>query len=529
MSTKTFLLFVLILLVGITVTAQKTVKVYGIISDAKTGELLQAATIKNNSDILGSAISNLYGFYSMYVQADTALNIQVSFVGYQTQQFFLNISNDTILDIKLIPGVELEEFTVSASETSNRQMAKIGQLTLTSKAIKFAPSLAGESNVMMALKTLPGVSAGKEGSSELFVRGGSHDQNLILLDKSPVYNLNHAFGLLSVFNSSALKNVSMYKGGIPSEYGGRLSSVLDVSVKEGNRKYYSGDVTISTIAATGTIEGPIIKNKASFLVSARRSWPDILVSGISKSNQSDMSIGYYFMDINAKTNFSVNKKHHFYLSYYTGKDKLFAKNNAEQQKNEMNQGWGNSIASARYQSISGNGSFNDVLFYYSSYNEFEFTGINSAESISSQENRSELNEIGFKTSKNWNIGNHFKYKVGANGLYRSILPPYKITVENGDNNEITNSTKEHQKELAAFASANYTAKKINLQFGLRTSMFGEELSNYFSVEPRLSALYHINNDFSIKAGQCEIHNLFLPCQKVFRECPVIRGYQQPEI
>src|SRR5690606_5980022 len=154
---------------------------------------------------------------------------------------------------------------------------------------------------------------------------------------------------LSVFNSSALKNVSLYKGGIPSEFGGRLSSVLDVSVNEGNRKSFSGDFTVSTIAATATAEGPIIKDKASFLISARRSWLDILVSGISKWNNSDLSIGYYFMDINAKTNFSLKKKHHFYLSYYTGQDKLFAKNNAEAQKSKMSQGWGNTIASARYQ------------------------------------------------------------------------------------------------------------------------------------------------------------------------------------
>lgn len=500
MPAKTFLLFAFILFeIGI-VSAQKTAKIYGVVSDAKTGELLQAATIKNNSDLQGSAISNRYGYYLMNVPANSLVNIEVSFVGYQTQRFLLNITNDTILDINLLPGIELGEFTIAVSDNSNRNMNQIGQLALTSEAIKFAPSLAGESNVMMALKSLPGVSAGKEGGSELFVRGGSHDQNLILLDKSPVYNLNHAFGLLSVFNSSTLKNVSLYKGGIPSEYGGRLSSVLDVSVKEGNRKSYSGDFTISTIAATGTVEGPIVKDKASFIVSARRSWPDILVSGISKGNNNDMAIGYYFMDINAKTNFSVNKKHHFYISYYTGQDKLFAKNEAEAQKSEMNQGWGNSIASARYQSVSVNGSFNDALFYYSSYNEYEFNGINSTVNISSQENRSELNEFGFKTSKDWGAGNHFKYKLGVNGLYRSIQPPFKITVENGISNEIINSSTEHQKELAAFGSANYSVRKFNMDFGLRTSMFGEQLSNYFSLEPRLSVFYHINKAFSVKAG-----------------------------
>lgn len=500
MAAKTYLLFVIILFNAISVFSQNTVKVYGVVSDAKTGEFLQAATIRNNNDIQNSAIANVYGYYLLNLKSNETVNIKASYVGYQNKSFFLNLSSDTILNIKLDPGVELGEFTVSASELSNRNLTQIGKMELTLEAIKYAPSLAGESNIMVALKTLPGVSAGKEGSSELFVRGGSHDQNLILLDKSPVYNLNHAFGLLSVFNSSALKNVSLYKGGIPSEFGGRLSSVLDVSVKEGNRKSFSGDFTISTIAATATAEGPIIKDKASFLISARRSWPDILVSGISKGNNSDMSIGYYFMDINAKTNFSLRKKHHFYLSYYTGQDKLFAKNNAKSQKSKMNQGWGNTIASARYQSISGNGSFNEALVHYSSYNEFELNGISSAKNKSSQENRSELNEFGFKTSKEWGGGNYFKYKVGVNGLYRSIQPPFKILMENSNENEIIGSITEYQKELGAFASTHYSNKKVNVQFGLRTSMFGEQLSNFFSLEPRLAILYQANETLSFKMG-----------------------------
>lgn len=500
MSAKISIMFVVLFCSYLTAIPQTTVKIYGVVSDAKTGELLPAATVINNNDIQNSAITNVYGYYLLTIKSNEMVNIQVSYVGYQNKSFFLNLSNDTILNINLVPGVELGEFTVSASEISNRKLTQIGKMGLTREAIKYAPSLAGESNIMVALKTLPGVSAGKEGSSELFVRGGSHDQNLILLDKSPVYNLNHAFGLLSVFNSSALKNVSLYKGGIPSEFGGRLSSVLDVSVNEGNRKSFSGDFTVSTIAATATAEGPIIKDKASFLISVRRSWPDILVSGISKGNNSDLSIGYYFMDINAKTNFSFKKKHHFYLSYYTGQDKLFAKNNSESQKSEMNQGWGNTIASARYQSVSGNGSFNEALVYYSSYNEFELNGINSTENLSSQENRSELNEFGFKTSKEWGAGNYFKYKVGVNGLYRSVQPPFKILLENGNENEIVNSITEHQKELGAFASTNYSNKKVDVQFGLRTSMFGEQLSNYFSLEPRLSILFQANDALSFKAG-----------------------------
>jgi hypothetical protein len=310
MQTRLYILLVCVLF-NLAATAQNTVKVFGVVSDSETAELLQSATIKITTGTQAGAISNVYGYYSLNIPQFEPTEIQVSFVGYKTQKFLLMQSADTMLNIQMVPGIELDEYTVSANKNTYSSKTQIGQLALTGEAIKWAPSLAGESNIMLVLKTLPGVSAGKEGSSELFVRGGSHDQNLILLDKSPVYNLNHAFGLLSVFNSSAIKNVSLFKEGIPSEFGGRLSSVLDISVKEGNRKNYTGDFTVSTVAATATAEGPIVKDKASFLFSARRSWPDILVTGITAGNQDDMVLGYYFMDINAKANFSVGEKHHF--------------------------------------------------------------------------------------------------------------------------------------------------------------------------------------------------------------------------
>lgn len=499
MQARKFLLVVFVLW-SIIASAQKTIKVYGVVSDEKTGELLQAATIKNSSDIQGSSITNMYGYYSINIQPNRTVNIEVSFVGYQTQSFTLKLSGDTVLDVKLIPGIELGEFTISASKVTSGNKTQIGMLALANDVIKWAPFVAGESNVMASLKTLPGVSAGKEGSSELYVRGGSNDQNLVLLDKAPVYNLNHAFGLLSVFNSSALKNVSLYKGGIPAEFGGRLSSVLDITIKEGNRQSLNGDFTISTIAATVTAEGPIIKDKASFLVSARRSWPDILITGIAAGNRDDMTIGYYFADINLKTNFSIKNKHHFYVSYYLGQDKLFAMSKTEHQQSKTEQGWGNIIASSRYQSVSSNGAFNDVLVYFSSFDEFELNGLNSEKNKSLNKNMSALKELGLKTNREWNSSNYFKYKLGINALWRSIQPPYRITEENGIEDEMEYSPKEYQKEIAAFASGTYSGKKVYLQFGLRSGMFGTQLSDYFSFEPRLSVFYHLSNSFSIKAG-----------------------------
>lgn len=491
-----FLFFVVNVMV---VFSQKTVKIYGVVSDAKTDERLQAATIKNNTDLSNSTTSNFYGYYLLIVPSSTNVNIEVSFVGYQTQFFYLNLKKDTLLDINLSPGVKLKEFTVSAPKTRNTRR-QIGQLELSEDAIRWAPAFAGENNIMLALKAMPGVSAGKEGSSELFVRGGSHDQNLILLDKIPVYNLNHAFGLMSVFNSSALKNVSLFKGAIPAVYGGRLSSVLDISVKEGNRKKYDGDVSISTIASTFTVEGPVIKDKASFLVSARRSWPDILIRGMSNNNNGGLVLGYYFMDINAKTNFSINKKHHFYFSGYLGKDMFFADNKEEDQESSMNQGWGNKMISMRYQSISENSSFNDVLLYFSSYNEFDENWINASDINMSNKNGSNLGEFGFKLSKEFSGGSYVKYKFGLNGLHRIIQQPEKEIEDDNVNNQTVKKPEVIQKEISGYASAHFLSGNFGLQIGLRSNFYNSGISEMPLFEPRLSFLYKINKSFSIKAG-----------------------------
>lgn len=487
---------------GIAAVPQNPVKLFGVVSDAQTGEFLPSAILRNNSDMQGSAVTNAYGYYLMNIKSNTPVEIEVSFVGYQSRRFRLHLQNDTTLNIGLVPGIELSEFSVSASPKTYTGKPQIGALNLPIEAIKWSPSLLGESNIMAALKSLPGVSAGKEGSSELHVRGGSHDQNLILLDKSPVYNLNHAFGMVSVFNSSALKNVSLYKEGVPAEFGNRLSSALDVSVKEGNRKKYAGDFSLSTIAATATFEGPIVKDKASFLISARRSWPDLFLTTLIAAGNEGMLLGYNFMDINAKVNFSVKDKHHFYVSYYTGQDTYFVRHNLkkEETKTGMTQRWGNNIASARYQSVSGGGAFNEAIIYYSSFNEFDLYRLKSSAKNSSTQNRSLLNEYGLKTSREWGVRKNLKYKLGIDGLLRSIEPPYKIKKEDDQKEIIRETATVHQKELSLFAAAHYSTKKIDVQAGLRGNIFGEQKLDFFSLEPRLSVYYRASDAFAVKAG-----------------------------
>ena len=200
-----------------------------------------------------------------------------------------------------------------------------------------------------------------------------------------------------------------------------------------------------------------------------------MVTGIAAETQSELIPGYYFMDVNAKVNFSIQKKHHFYASYYTGQDKLFAKIKSQSLSSEMNQGWGNTIASTRYQSVSDNGAFNDASIYYSSFKEFDSSELNTPGNTLSQKNVSNLNEIGFKTSREWSSKSYLTNKVGVNGLWRSIQTPYKIIEEDNSTKIDKNTALENQKELSAFALSKYARNKFEMQFGLRASMFGEQL------------------------------------------------------
>ncbi|TAJ09357.1 TonB-dependent receptor [Marinilabiliaceae bacterium JC017] len=479
--------------------AQSSVRIFGTITDARSGEALPATTIWNQPQQTGT-VTNGYGYYIINATPGASL-LQVSFIGYQTKTIALELQTDTLLNIQLTPGLQLRELTVTAPSSEGvASRLQPGRLQLPINEIVWAPAIGGESNLMASLKNLPGVSAGKEGASELFVRGGSHDQNLILLDGSPVYNLNHAFGLLSVFNTSTIKHVNLYKGAIPAQYGGRLSSVLDVAVREGNKQRYHGDFTLSTVAAGLTAEGPIVKDKASFLLSVRRSWPDLLVTGIaSQVDNGEYIPGLYFMDINGKVNFTINQKHHFYLSYYTGQDKVFLKSHDKLQKAHMQQGWGNHLASARWNTILPSGGFSDVTLHYSTFYEFENFKSTYQDNSQSQNRRSDLEEWSVKANIEWPLNDRYKLLTGGEGYWRRIRVPH-VTSRDNDETAGGETPAEYQRGAALYATGHYTNGPLAMQLGLRANIYGYHLSDYVSVEPRLSINYHLNDNLSLKTG-----------------------------
>jgi hypothetical protein len=300
---KTTLLSIL-LLSSLLSYAQKRTVLSGFIKDKGSKELLIGASIVVPKYKTGTT-SNAYGFYSITLPADT-FEVIVSYVGFTPKAFRVDLRTDVELNIEMETSKSLDEVVV----TADRQQMKLAESTRMSvieipiSQIKDIPALFGEKDVLKVIQLLPGVQKPSEGNAGIYVRGGGPDQNLIILDEATVYNAFHLFGFFSLFNGDALKSVELTKGGFPARYGGRLSSVIDMSMKEGNKTKFTGEAGIGIIASRFLLEGPLVKNKASFLVSARRSYIDVLTRPFMTA---DNKAGYFFYDVNAKVNWEIKK------------------------------------------------------------------------------------------------------------------------------------------------------------------------------------------------------------------------------
>ncbi|MCG8578409.1 MAG: TonB-dependent receptor [Bacteroidales bacterium] len=476
---------------------QAQYNISGRVFDAQSKEPLIGATVINKLNGRGT-ITNTQGYYVMQVDSGQ-VDLQITYIGYESAQIKRSIDADTIINISLVAGLELDEWLIKAHSGISDGKMEVGQMNLAVHKIPETPVIGGESNVITSLKSLPGVGFGREGSSELFVRGGSHDQNLILLDEAPVYNLNHAFGLVSVFNTPTIKNVTLYKGGIPADYGGHLSSVLDITTKEGDKQTYHGDFALSTFAASLSAYGPIVKDKVSFNIAVRRSWPDLLLSQLM-SNEQQYQPGLYFLDINTKINYVLKDKHHFCFSYYTGQDKLFLKSHSRQNKLNSEQGWGNHLTSLRWNYASPNGMFNKVTMYYSRFFEFD----NMEQSIEGNKlgyiNQSQMDEIGLKGSIAKQVNDNLHVKVGTDCFVRRFQTPYKLNFQGEKEYIVEKKSKTHQTGVFIYSSANWNHNNFMLKAGVRggTTIIASE--KRYTFEPRLSAQYQLNKQWMLMAG-----------------------------
>jgi len=500
----------------------------GYIRDSASGEKLIGANVYNKANLKGT-ISNSYGFYSI-TMPQGEYELVFSFVGYRSQIVKLAFDRDQTRNIDLTASLELEAVEITGQRMEQSvESTQMSTINMPVRIIKQIPALMGEVDVIKAIQLLPGVQSGTEGSSGLYVRGGGPDQNLILLDGTPVYHASHLFGFFSVFNADAINNVKLIKGGFPARYGGRLSSVLDISLKEGNVNKFQGSGSIGLISSKLTLEGPIIKDKTSFIVSARRTYLDFIVQPllrVAAGEDEYTSQGYYFYDVNAKVNHRLSQKDHLYFSVYTGQDEFYRRESPYTylydgklftEESYAGLGWGNLTSALRW-----NHQFTSKLFSNTSltYSNYDFHVKNSMESYveSGNETISEINSLNFlsgirdfATKADFDYipsSNHY-IRFGANYINHTFTPGvsvYQIKNQNiGDIDTTMGERNIHAHEFALYAEDDFDlTPRIKVNAGLHYSGFAVNQAYYHSLQPRISARYLLSESFSIKASYAKM-------------------------
>lgn len=487
----------------------------GFISDFKNGERLIGASIYDQKSRLGT-ITNAYGFYSLTLPKG---NYEITFAqtGYGPVNQEIELSSDITLNIDLNQEIKISEVTVVADKVGSKvESSQMSQVNLSTETIKSIPALLGEVDVIKAIQLLPGVQSGTEGTSGMYVRGGGPDQNLILLDGIPVYNVNHLFGFFSVFNADGINAVQLITGGFPARYGGRLSSVLDISMKEGNNSGLHGTGSIGIVASRLTLEGPIIKDKMTFIVSGRRTYIDILARPLIKMQESSdekINMGYYFYDLNTKINYKFSDKSRLYLSAYMGNDKAYAKSsynyqsNGNYSKEEFKLRWGNIIAALRWNYMFSNKVFSNTTLSYSRY-QF-LTGIEDESKYDGEKQHfkfsyiSGIDDWAGKFELYYVPGPNHYFRFGVNNTYHTFNPGVHVYNELYNGNELDTTIgnkKIHANETFIYIEDEINLGKFKTNLGVHASGFYVDQKTYLNIEPRLSVRYLVNKNWSIKAA-----------------------------
>ncbi len=487
--------------------SQKKYTVSGTLTDGTNGEtMIGAAVLIKEKKGVGTTC-NPQGFYSLTL-SEGSYTLQIQFIGYQQIEKQIVLDKNIVLDFKLNPNsIAMKEFEVTdKKDNDNLTKTEIGVEKLDMKEIEKIPVIFGEKDILKTIQLLPGVKSAGEGNSGFFVRGGSADQNLILLDEAPVYNASHLLGFFSTFNSDALKDVTIIKGNSPAQYGGRLSSVLDVKMKEGNNQKYNVAGGLGLISSRLSVEGPIQKDKSSFIISGRRTYADVFLQATDEFAGNKL----YFYDLNLKANYKINDKNRIFVSGYFGKDVLGFGDN-------FGINWGNKTATLRWNSILSARLFSNTSLIYSNY-DFNIK-INSGGA-----------DFNINSNiKDWNLKQEFSYfinekntlKFGFNSIHHTITP------SRFEGELVTQDKKESRSSLENALFINNTSKineKLTLDYGLRLSAFsllggdtyniyekgilkdsvvlenGELGKTYYNLEPRFQFSYLINDKNSLKGG-----------------------------
>jgi hypothetical protein len=491
-------------------SSKKNYSIHGTVKSARSGEMLIGATVTVAGSTVAT-VSNNYGFYSLSLTA-ADYSLQVSAIGVRTKEVQVSLTKDLQLDISLEEEAkELEAVTVTSNAGArNLRTPQMSMDRLNVQEVRNIPVLFGERDILKAIQLLPGVKAAGEGNSGFYVRGGGADQNLILLDEAPVYNPSHLLGFFSTFNSDAIKNVTLYKGAMPAQFGGRLSSVVDIKMNEGNNQDFGMSGGIGLIASRLNIEGPIQKEKSSFLLSGRRTYADAFLHLLGDSSLKKTKL--YFYDLNAKMNFILGDKDRLYLSGYFGRDVL-----SQEELAGIN--WGNATGTLRWNHIFNKKLFSNTSLIFSNYDY----RININSEASNYRILSRIQDWNLKEEMQWYANSRNNLTFGFNSIYHTIRPG-EISV-GGDNGTVAHDLQDrYSLENALFATNNWRPfDNWSFIYGLRLSAFsilgkgdyytinsegevldtlhykkGEVVKTYVNLEPRVAASYQLNTTTALK-------------------------------
>lgn len=514
------LLTSLLMLWGCMLHAQRFT-VSGYVTDSATGEALIGASVYVQE--IGKGVpTNNYGYYSATLDQGT-YTLVVRYIGYADLVRAVALDQDRKVDLKLVPTAQLmKPVEVEAKRgEGNTESTAMGRMDVDVQKLQTLPALLGEVDILKTIQYLPGVKSNGEGNSGFYVRGGGPDQNLILLDEATVYNASHLFGFFSVFNADAVKNIELIKGGMPAQYGGRTSSVLDISMKDGNDKEFHGQGGIGLISSRLTLEGPIIKEKSSFIVSARRTYIDVLAKPFMNPEGTFAGSSYYFYDINAKANYRLSDKDRFFLSGYFGRDVFNLTGNQPGSPN-FRIPWGNATVSGRWNHVFGPKLFLNTTAVFSDY-QFSFGGNQDQFGF---ELKSGIRDYGLKLDFNQypNIRHNLRY--GLQYTYH-VYTPSTVAVNSADVDfNIDTPSKLNAHEAGLYVQDDFDiTDRLRLNAGLRFSWFahvgayheyltdaegntigthdyapGEVIHQYNGLEPRASMRYTLDGRNSLKAS-----------------------------
>ena len=512
--------------------AQRKVTISGHITDYDSGETLIGAGILEGSSGTG-AVTNNFGYYSLTLRAGE-YDFQYSYVGYKDDVQHIALLRDTVINVALKSGETLASSKVVASKDAGIQSTYLGAIDVPIAQIKNTPVLFGEADVLKVLQMMPGVQGGNEGFSGIYVRGGGPDENLILLDGVPIYNVDHMLGIFSVFQPEAVKKVTLYKGSFPARYGGRVSSIVDIRTNDGNMKETRGTASIGLISDKIHLEGPIIKDKLSYSVSAR-GMHTILYSPFIKLLLKDEYANYYFYDLNGKVTWRLSDRDRFYFGTYHGRDR-FLFNEEEQgegtetigletthhkykSRTDVGVFWGNTVGSARWNHIYNSKLFSNTTLSYNRYKMVMNAGEKETEIVDGVKStnryhldyHSGIRDISLRSDFDFNPSPSHLVKFGTEYTWHTFIPERMSAVDRevqGDNVQIdttlyfTDPKKVYRgHELSFYAEDDLSlGEHVTINPGFRLSMFNTEGRTYWSLQPRVSAKVSAGNGLSFKAG-----------------------------